>query len=68
MLPIVCNYTYLGVDFSYNRVCDAHIKKLIRNEKKKVNQLNNIISNHYTNWIECAYVVAFSSSSKPRVW
>ena len=29
MLPIVSNYTYLGVDFSYNGAWDTHIKKLI---------------------------------------
>ena len=29
MLPTVSNYTYLGVDFSYNGTWDAHIQKLI---------------------------------------
>ena len=47
VLPIVSNYTYLGVDFSYNGAWDTHIKKLIQNGKQKVNQLkfNSIISN-----------------------
>ena len=49
VLPIVSNYTYLGVDFSYNEAWDTHIKKLIQNGKQKVNQLNSIISNHYIN-------------------
>ena len=49
MLPIVSNYTYLGVDFSYNGAWDTHIKKLIQNGKQKVNQLNSIISNRYIN-------------------
>ena len=49
VLPIVSNYTYLGVDFSYNGAWDTHIKKLIRNGKQKVNQLNSIISNRYIN-------------------
>ena len=49
MLPIVSNYTYLGVDFSCNGAWDTHIKKLIQNGKQKVNQLNSIISNRYIN-------------------
>ena len=38
MPPIVSNYTYLGVDLSYNGAWDTHIKKLIQNGKQKVNQ------------------------------
>ena len=53
MLPIVSNYTYLGVDFSYNGAWDTHIKKLIQNGKQKVNQLNSIISNRYINLSAC---------------
>ena len=49
VLPIVSNYTYLGVDFSYNGAWDTHIKKLIKKGKQKVNQLNSIISNPYIN-------------------
>ena len=50
MLPIVSNYTYIGVDFSYNGAWDTHIKTLVQNGKqKKVNQLNSIISNRYIN-------------------
>ena len=45
MLPIVSNYTYLGIGFSYNRSWDTHIKKLTQNDKKKVNQLQCVISN-----------------------
>ena len=45
MLPIVSNYTYLGIGFSYNRAWDTHIKKLTQNGKKKVNQLHSVISN-----------------------
>ena len=41
----VSDYTYLGIDFSYNGAWDTHIKKLIQNGKKKVNQLHSIISN-----------------------
>ena len=40
VLPIVSNYTYLGVDFSYNSAWDTHTKKLIQNGKQKVNQLS----------------------------
>ena len=49
MLPIGNNYTYLGVDFSYSRAWDTHIKKLIQKDKQKANQLNSIISTHYIN-------------------
>ena len=49
VLPIVSNYTYLGVNFSYNGAWDTHIKKLIQNGKQTVNQLNSIISNRYIN-------------------
>ena len=49
VLPLVSNYTYLEVDFSYNGAWDTHIKKLIQNGKQKVNQLNSIISNCYIN-------------------
>ena len=49
VLPIVSNYTYPGVNFSYNGAWDTHIKKLIQNGKQKVNQLNSIISNRYIN-------------------
>ena len=30
MLPTVSNYTYLGIDLSYNGAWGAHIKKLIQ--------------------------------------
>ena len=49
VLPIVSNYTYLGVDFPNNGAWDTHIKKLIQNGKQKVNQLNSIINNGYIN-------------------
>ena len=43
MLPIVSNYIYLGVDFSYIEAWDTHIKKLIQSGKQKINKLNGII-------------------------
>ena len=49
VLPTVSNYTYLGVDFTYNGAWDTHINNLIQNGKQKVNQLNSIISNRYIN-------------------
>ena len=45
MLATVSDYTYLGIDFSYNGAWDTHIKKLIQNGEKKFNQLHSIISN-----------------------
>ena len=45
MLATVSDYTYLGINFSYNGAWDTHIKKLIQNGKKKVNQLHSINSN-----------------------
>ena len=53
VLPIVSNYNYSGVDFSYNGAWDTHIKKLIQNGKQKVNQLNSIIRNRYINLSAC---------------
>ena len=53
MLPIVSNYTYLGIGFSYNRAWDTRIKKLTQNGKKKVNQLHSVISNCNINLSAC---------------
>ena len=49
MLTTVSNYTFLGIDFSYNGAWDALIMKLIQNGKKKVIQLRSIISNRNIN-------------------
>ena len=53
MLTTVSDYTYLGIDFSYNGAWDAHIKKLIQIGTKKVNQLHSIISNCNINLSAC---------------
>ena len=39
-LPIVSSYSYLGIDFSRNGAWDMHIKKLLDNGRKRVNQLH----------------------------
>ena len=44
-LPIVSSYSYLGIDFSRNGAWDMHIRKLLDNGRKKVNQLHKVISN-----------------------
>ena len=48
-LPKVCKYTYLGIDFQCNGAWDAHIKRVVENGRKKVNQLHSVISNRGVN-------------------
>ena len=48
-LPKVSSYSYLGIDFSSNGAWDMHIKKLLDNGRKKVNQLHKVISNWCVN-------------------
>ena len=48
-LPNVSSYSYLGIDFSYNGAWDMHIKKVLDTGKRKLNQLNSIISNRNIN-------------------
>ena len=43
--PIISSYSYLGIDFSRNGACDIHIRKLLDNGRKRVNQLHKVISN-----------------------
>ena len=40
----IVSYSYLGIDFSSNGAWDMHIKKLLDNGRKKVNQLHKVIS------------------------
>ena len=40
---------YLGIDFASNGAWDVHIKKVINNGRKKVNQLHSVISNRDIN-------------------
>ena len=42
-LPKVSSYSYLGIDFSSNGAWDMHIKKLLDNGRKKVNQLHKLL-------------------------
>ena len=48
-LPTVSKYTYLGIDFQCNGAWDMHIKKVVDNGRKKVNQLPSILSNRDIN-------------------
>ena len=48
-VPIVSSYNYLGIDFSRNGAWHMHIRKLIDNGRKKVNQLQKVISNRNIN-------------------
>ena len=43
-LPKVSSYTYLGIDFACNGAWDVHLKRVLDNGRKKVNQLHSIIS------------------------
>ena len=45
-IPSSC---YLGIDFTSDGGWDTHVKRVIRNGRKKVNQLHSIISNRNTN-------------------
>ena len=44
-----CKYTYLGIDFQCNGAWDAHIKRVVENGRKKVNQLHSVIRNRGVN-------------------
>ena len=35
----------MGIDFQCNGACDAHIKRVVKNGRKKVNRLHSVISN-----------------------
>ena len=48
-LPKVSSYSYLGIDFSSNGAWDMHIKNILDNGRKKVNQLHKVISNRKVN-------------------
>ena len=43
------SYSYLGISFSSNEAWYIHIKKLLDNGRKKVNQLHKVISNRNIN-------------------
>ena len=45
----VSNYSYLGIDFASNGTWDVHLKKVLDNGGKKVNQLHSVISNRDIN-------------------
>ena len=42
-------FHYLGIDFSRNGAWDMHIRKLLDNGRKRVNQLHKVISNRNIN-------------------
>ena len=45
------NYSYLGIDFASNGAWDVHLKKVLDNGRKNVNQLHSVISNRDINLI-----------------
>ena len=47
------SYTYLGIDFACNGALDVHLKRVLDNGRKKVNQLHSIISNRDINLSVC---------------
>ena len=64
VLPMVSNYTYLGIAFACNGAWDMHIRKVHDICKKKFNQLHSVISKrdiNLTAW--CLFVL-----SVVRVW
>ena len=44
-IPQASSYCYLGIDFTSDGGWDTHVKRVISNGKKKVNQLHSIICN-----------------------
>ena len=42
-------FHYLGIDFSRNGAWDMHIRKLLDNGRKRVNQLHKVVSNRNIN-------------------
>ena len=48
-IPQTSSYCYLGIDFTSDGGWDAHVKRVISNGRKKVNQLHSIISNRNIN-------------------
>ena len=49
MWPQASSYCYLGIDFTSDGGWDTHVKRVISNGRKKVNQLHSIISNRNIN-------------------
>ena len=45
----VSSYTYFGIDFTCNGAWDVHLKRVLDNGRKKVNELHSIISNRDIN-------------------
>ena len=43
-VPKVSNYSYLAIDFASNGAWDVHLKKVLDNGRKKVNQLHSVIN------------------------
>ena len=41
-LRIMSNYSYLGIAFASNGAWDVHLKKVLDNGRKKVNQLHSV--------------------------
>ena len=48
-IPQASSYCYLGIDFTSDCGWDTHVKRMISNGRKKVNQLHSIISNRSIN-------------------
>ena len=48
-IPQASSYCYLGIDFISDGGWDTHVKRVISNGRKKVNQLHSIISNRNIN-------------------
>ena len=55
----------LGIDFQCNGAWDAHIKRVVENGRKKVNQLHSVISNRGVN---LSARVGYCSETYSRVW
>ena len=52
-LPKLSSYSNLGIDFASNGAWDVHLKKVLDNGMKTVNQLHSVISNRDINLSAC---------------
>ena len=47
------SYSYLGIDFSRNGAWDVHIRMLLQNGRRRLNQMHKFISNRNINFSAC---------------
>ena len=62
-------HNYLDIDFQCNGAWDVHIKRVVENGRKKVNQLRSVISNRGVNLsARRLLLLSVCSHTYSRVW